>query len=66
MGRFQYDWKQLGLLAASVIFKCSYPDAIHDEKVNKDEFLRQLIHEGKSWLYIYITLHYIVGQSDVA
>jgi len=53
MKALQYDWKHLGLLAANAIFDCSYANIIDDERVNKDECLRQLIHEGKSWLYIY-------------
>ena len=53
----RYDWKQLGLLAANVIFKCSHDVVIMDDRVDEDQCLRQLIREGKSWLYINFTVY---------
>lgn len=46
----QYDWKQLGLLAAAIIFKCSHEDIVKGPKVRGDVCLNHLIHEGKCYL----------------
>jgi len=46
----QYDWKQLGLLAAAIIFERSHEDIVKDPRVCGDVCLNQLIHEGKCYL----------------
>ena len=46
----QYDWKQLGLLAAAIIFERSHEDIVKDPRVRGDVCLNQLIHEGKCYL----------------
>jgi len=44
----QSDWKQLGLLAAAIIFKCSHRIIIKDPRVC-GVCLNKLIHEGKCY-----------------
>ena len=43
----QFDWKQLGLLAAAIIFGLNHEDIVTNHKVREDQCLNQLIHKGK-------------------
>ena len=39
----QYDWKQLGLLAAEIVFDLSHKDIVKDPRMLRDQCLRELI-----------------------
>ena len=43
----QYDWKQLGLLAAEIMLKIDHDMIVEDGRVDEDECLKQLIRDGK-------------------
>ena len=43
----QSDWKQLGLLAAEIIFRKRHEEIVKDRGVHEDQCLNKLIHEGE-------------------
>ena len=48
----QYDWKQLGLLAAEIIFNTDHDQCVADPRVDRDDCLRLLIKEGQSMVHL--------------
>ena len=43
----QCDWKQLGLLAASILFKLNdHSSIVKDHRIDQNDCLKQLIKEG--------------------
>ena len=47
----RYDWKQLGLLAAELIFDTPHEEIVVDPRVKQDTCLKELILEGKCMVF---------------